>query len=145
MPEQRSQTTGPAAGCNRGTVCAGAFLLLLVGCSERERLTFPDAGDPQGPVTTIDRPGVAETTVTAGPNFVVNGRTADPDGVDTVRFLLTGGGDQFPPLVGGGDSVRFGLPVSTADHQGDTLDVEVYGVDSQGNRGASAFRRLLVK
>jgi hypothetical protein len=98
-----------------------------------------------GPVTTIDRPGIAETTITAGPNFVVNGRTADPDGVDTVRFLVSGGGDNFPPFVGGGDSVRFGLPISTAGHQGDTLDVEVYGVDSLGNRGASAFRRLLVK
>lgn len=96
-------------------------------------------------MTTIDRPGIAETTVTAGPNFVVNGRTADPDGVDTVRFLVSGGDDNFPPFVGGGDTVRFGLPISTAGHQGDTLDVEVYGVDSQGNRGASAFRRLLVK
>jgi hypothetical protein len=126
-------------------VSTGGLLLLLAGCSERERLTFPDAGDQVGPVTTIDRPGIAETTVTAGPNFVVNGRTADPDGVDTVRFLVSGSGDNFAPFVGGGDSVRFGLPISTAGHQGDTLDVEVYGVDSQGNRGGSAFRRLLVK
>jgi hypothetical protein len=124
------------------TVCG---LLLLIGCSERERLTFPNPGDQIGPVTTIDRPGIAETTVTAGPDFVVNGRTADPDGVDTVRFLVSGSGDHFAPFIGGGDSVRFGLPLSTAGHQGDTLDLEVYGVDAEGNRGASAFRRLLVK
>jgi hypothetical protein len=144
MPDNRSRPAWPAGGWNRGGALAAA-LLLLAGCSERERLTFPDAGDQQGPVTTIDRPGIAETTITAGPDFVVNGRTVDPDGVDTVRFFVIGGSDNTPPFVGGGDSVRFGLPVSTASHQGDTLDVEIYGVDSQGNRGASAFRRLFVK
>ncbi len=117
----------------------------LLGCSERDRLTFPTVADDTGPVTSIDRPGVAETTVTAGPQFLLNGRTVDPDGILTVNFFVAGGSDHTPPFTGASDTVRFGLPISTSGHQGDTLDVEIYGVDSAGNRGSSAFRRLFVR
>lgn len=118
---------------------------LLAGCSERDRLTFPTAPDGAGPVTSIDQPSRADTVVRAGPQFVLSGRTVDPDGVYLVNFLVVGGSDNTPPFRGGADTVRFGLPISTAGHTGDTLSIEIYGVDSLGNRGGSAFRRIFVE
>jgi hypothetical protein len=101
-----------------------------MGCQERDRLTFPDPGDGVGPVTTIDRPNGSDTTVSAGPEFIINGRTIDPDGVDTVYFLVSGGSDNFGPFIPRpvSDTVRFGLPITTFGHAGDTILVQVHGV-----------------
>ena len=71
------------------------LMLLSAGCQERDRLTFADPGDGVGPVTTIDQPGQSDTTVPAGPEFFVNGRTIDLDGVDTVYFLVIGANQNF--------------------------------------------------
>ncbi len=126
------------------SLCAA---VLAVGCDERERLTFPTPSDGAGPVTVIDRPNAPDTTVTAGPDYFVNGRTIDPDGVDTVYFLVIGGNQNFQPFVPRppSDTVRFGLPITTAGHQGDTIQVQIRGVDSEGNPGNTSFRQIFVQ
>jgi hypothetical protein len=120
---------------------------LATGCDERDRLTFPTPGDGIGPVTTIDQPNGSDTTVSAGPDFFVNGRTIDPDGVDTVYFLVTGGNQSFQPFRPNPptDTVRFGLPLTTIGHEGDTILVQVHGVDSQGNQGGVSSRQIVVE
>src|SRR5919109_249139 len=122
-----------------------ALVALFLGCAERERLTFPEApsdGDETGPATRIDVPVAAETVIVSGDLFVVSGLTADPDGVDTVYIDVSGLNLAFPPLRGdGADTVRFGVPFSTASIPGTTVDVRVFGVDELGNRGNTASRR----
>jgi hypothetical protein len=120
---------------------------LATACDERDRLTFPNPNDGVGPVTMIDQPNGSDTTVSAGPEFLVNGRTIDPDGVDTVYFLVTGGSQNHQPLrpVPPADTVRFGLPISTAGLSGDTISVQIYGVDALGNQGGPSFRRIAVQ
>jgi hypothetical protein len=124
-----------------------AVLACATACQERERLTFPDDSDGIGPVTLIDHPLAIDTTVDPGPQFIVDGRTIDTDGVDTVYFLVGNGNQGFPPFIPSPptDTVRFGLPISTAGHAGDTIRVEIHGVDLQGNRGSEATRRIFVR
>jgi len=125
-------------------VCAGT---LTLACEERDRLTFPSPSDGVGPVTLIDRPVSGDTTVPAGPDFFVQGRTIDPDGVDTVYFLVTGGNQSFQPFRPNppADTVRFGLPITTSGHSGDTILVQIHGVDSQGNRGSASIREIVIQ
>jgi hypothetical protein len=125
-------------------ISAGA---MLAGCDERDRLTFPDPGDGVGPVTMIDQPLGGDTTVPAGPEFFINGRTIDPDGVDTVYFFVTGGNQSFPAFVPrpASDTVRFGLPLVTSGRSGDTIRVQIHGVDSQGNQGNTSSRQVVVQ
>jgi hypothetical protein len=120
-------------------------MMFATGCEERDRLTFPNPGDGIGPVTMIDQPGGSDTTVPAGPGFFVYGRTIDSDGVDTVYFLVTG--ETFPPHVPTprSDTVQFGLPITTFGHSGDTILVEIHGVDARGNQGAVSSRRIIVQ
>lgn len=117
------------------------------GCDERERLTFPTPGDSIGPVTTIDQPNGADTTVFPGSGLFVNGRTIDPDGVDTVYFFVLGGNTNFQPLHPRPveDTVTFGLPISTFGRSGQTLTVQVYGVDVTGNRGGTSTRLIHIR
>jgi hypothetical protein len=124
-----------------------SILAVSVACSERDRLTFPDPGDGIGPVTTIDQPHVTDTTVPEGPEFFVNGRTVDPDGVDTVYFLVTGGNQDFDPFLPRprADTVRFGLPLTTTGRAGDTMLVQIYGVDTHGSPGDTSTRRIAVE
>ena len=123
------------------------FGVLGSGCEERDRLTFPTPSDGVGPVTMIDQPNGPDTTVSAGPEFFVNGRTIDPDGVDTVYFLVTGGNQGFQPFVPRppSDTVRFGVPITTTGHAGDTILVQIHGVDSQGNQGGTSIREIVVE
>ena len=134
----------PAGAGTLILLCAGS---LTVACEERDRLTFPNPTDGVGPVTMIDQPNGADTTVTAGSDFFVNGRTIDPDGVDTVYFLVTGGNQNFNPFRPSPptDTVRFGLPITTFGHAGDTILVQIHGVDSQGNRGSTSVREIVVE
>jgi hypothetical protein len=122
-------------------------VVLAAACNERDRLTFPDPGDGIGPVTNIDRPDRSDTTVDAGADFVVTGRTMDPDGVDTVYFLVIGGNQHFNPFrpTPPTDTVRWGLPLSTAGRSGSTITVQSYGVDVQGNQGAPSTRQVIVR
>lgn len=124
-----------------------SIVAFSVACDERDRLTFPDPGDGIGPVTTIDQPHVSDTTVPEGPEFFVNGRTVDPDGVDTVYFLVTGGNQDFDPFLPRPrtDTVRFGLPLTTTGRSGDTMLVQIYGVDTHGSHGDTSTRRIAVE
>ncbi len=124
-----------------------SILAFLIACDERDRLTFPDPGDGIGPVTTIDQPHVTDTTVPEGPEFFVNGRTVDVDGVDTVYFLVTGGNQDFDPFLPRprSDTVRFGLPLTTTGRAGDTMLVQIYGVDIHGSPGDTSTRRIAVE
>ncbi len=125
-------------------------MIAASACDERERLTFPAGPDPSdgaGPLTVIDRPNVFDTTVAAGPEFFVNGQTIDPDGVDTVYFLVIGGSDNIPPFRPNppSDTVRFGIPITTSGNDGDTITVRIHGVDREGNQGVAASRRIFVQ
>jgi hypothetical protein len=122
-------------------------MALASACEERDRLTFPGPSDGIGPITMIDQPTASDTTVEAGPEFFVNGRTIDPDGVDTVYFLVIGGNQNFNPFRPNPptDTVRFGLPITTFGHSGDTMMVQIHGVDAQGNRGATSSRQIVVQ
>jgi len=126
---------------------AAVLVVLAAACQERDRLTFPDPGDGIGPVTVIDQPDASDTTVDAGANFFVDGRTVDLDGVDTVYFLVTGGNQSFPPFRPSPptDTVRWGLPLSTLGRSGSTITVQVYGVDLLGNQGAPSTRQVIVR
>jgi len=128
-------------------VAAWSVMLLAIGCNERDRLTFPSPGDGLGPVTVIDQPSGIDTTVDAGADFFVNGRTVDPDGVETVNFLVTGGSQGFPPIRPSQprDTIRFGLPITTTGSSGLTLELQVYGVDAHGSQGLAALRRITVR
>jgi hypothetical protein len=123
------------------------LLLLATGCEERERLTFPEPSDGIGPVTTIDQPNGNDTTVDAGADFLVSGRTVDLDGVDTVYFLVIGGNQNFHPFRPSPptDTVRWGLPLSTTGRSGQTMTVEIHGVDLEGNQGAPSTRQIIVR
>ena len=143
------------SGEPRLTEWLGARIRMLVvfglaglggACNERERLTFPSPGDGIGPVTMIDQPNGPDTTVAAGPDLFVNGRTIDPDGVDTVYFLVSGG-QHFQPFRPSPptDTVRFGVPITTTGNSGDTIVVQILGVDSDGNRGNTSSRRIFIE
>ena len=143
----------PEAGCHRRRwvrFLLAAVVIATPACKERERLTFPSGPDPSdgsGPVTMIDRPNGFDTTVQAGPDFFVNGRTIDPSGIDTVYFLVIGGSDNIPPFRPNppSDTVRFGIPITTIENGGDTIIVRIHGVDRDGNQGAPASRRIFVQ
>jgi hypothetical protein len=126
---------------------APVLMVIAAACEERDRLTFPDPGDGIGPVTTIDQPGAADTTVDAGFDLLINGRTADPDGVDTVYFLVIGGNQSFPPFRPSppGATVSWGLPLSTFGRSGSTMTVQIHGVDMRGNQGAPSTRQIIVR
>src|SRR5688572_1994169 len=96
-------------------LATSAAVALATGCDERERLTFPSPSDGVGPVTTIDQPNSADTTVFPGPQLFINGRTVDPDGVDTVYFFVIGGNQGFPPFHPNPvkDTVTFGFNIGT--------------------------------
>jgi hypothetical protein len=122
----------------------GLAALAVLGCNERDRLTFP-VNDGEGPQSTIVDPS-QDTTVVAGPFAQVSGRVTDQDGIDTVYFEVTGGGASFPPfLADGDDTVSFLLPIATGGFGGTTMTVMVFGTDLGGNRGDTAVRQLTVQ
>ena len=128
---------------------AGLVLLtaVLAGCATRGRPDFTGPGLPPpgvGPQTIITVPG-QDTTVTAGPGYFVVGSAGDPDGIDTLYFETQGGVSTFPPLIGGGDTVHFGLPLTTNGQSGQVITVRVFGTDRLGNRGDTAERRITVQ
>lgn len=121
-------------------------LTAAAACNERDRLTFPTPGGPggDGPATVIDVPA-GDTTVGDTLPLFVTGYTTDEDGVDTVYFEIDGGVSNFQPFVGSSDSVRFGLPLTTAGQAGEFITVRVFGTDERGNRGDTAIRVITVE
>ena len=122
----------------------GLVALVILGCNERDRLTFP-VNNGEGPQSTIRDPST-DTTVSAGAFALVGGRVTDTDGIDTVYFEVTGGGASFQPFVAGGDdTVTFSLPLATAGLGGTTMTVMVFGTDIGGARGDTAVRLVTVQ
>lgn len=125
-----------------------AALAFAEGCGERDRLTFPseNPGDGSGPVTEITQPEVPDTSVSEGDLIMVQGRTYDPDGVDTVYIELGGANQAFPPIQGQGeDTVSFGLQLSTLGNSGATVVLRVFGVDLLGDQGTPAERQVRIQ
>jgi hypothetical protein len=123
-------------------------MAVLVGCGQRDRLTFPSEnhGDGQGPVTEISQPAVPDTTVIEGDLLIIQGRAFDPDGIDTVYFEVGGIGQGFAPIAGlGADTVNFALQLSTLNHSGATVIVRAYGVDLLGDQGGPASRQIRIE
>ena len=147
MPRKAEPGKIRAPGRFLGVGLTPVLVLFATACEARERLTFPEAGDGIGPVTMIDQPTGSDTTVDAGAEFFVNGRTMDPDGVDTVYFFVIGGNQNFHPFRPSPptDTVRFGLPITTIGRSGTTMTVQIYGVDVQGNRGDPSIRQITVR
>ena len=126
---------------------AGALAVLaLLGCEERNRLTFPNPSTGAGPSSAIDQPA-QDTTVDAGPGFIITGVSVDEDGIDTVYFETEGGVTSFAPFIpdGSPDSVRFGLPITTNGLAGEVITFRVFGTDVLGNRGDTASRQITVE
>jgi hypothetical protein len=100
-----------------------------------------------GPVTTIDQPDGADTTIFPGAEFVVSGQTIDPDGVDSVYFLVIAGNQGFNPLHPNParTTVSFVLRLTTFGHAGETFLVQIYGVDALGNQGGTSTRQINIQ
>jgi hypothetical protein len=130
-----------------GVLVAALIVVLGTGCKDRERLIFDPGDDGVGPVTVIDQPVSSDTFVPSGSDFFVNGTVADPNGVDTVYFSVTGGSQGYPPYVAnqGETSVRFGVPIQTAGRAGESLEIQIYGVDVLGNRGGTSSRQIHIQ
>jgi hypothetical protein len=140
---------GRVAGFRSGqaALVAGLLVVLATACKDRERLTFDPADEGVGPVTVIDQPISSDTSVSSGSDFFVNGTVADPDGVDTVYFSVSGGSQSYPPYAPDPieTSVRFGVPIETAGRAGESLEIQIYGVDVRGNRGGTSSRQIHIQ
>jgi hypothetical protein len=123
-------------------------LVVVVGCSTRERLVFPveNPGDGQGPTTEITQPATADTFVTEGDLIIIQGRSYDPDGVDTVYIAVGGINQGVPPIDGEGqDTVDFAAQLSTIGHSGATVVVQAFGVDLLGQQGSVVSRQIHIE
>jgi hypothetical protein len=147
MPKMRSFLRIRPHRISGKGLAALSLMLPVIGCNERDRLTFPSPSDGVGPVTTIDQPNGADTTVFPGSDFFVNGTTVDPDGVDTVYFFVNGGSQNFAPLSPNPiqTTVRFGIPLTTFGHSGETFQIQVHGVDALGNQGGTSTRLIHIR
>jgi hypothetical protein len=127
---------------------AWAGAAVLTGCGTRERLTFPteNPGNSQGPITDIIQPGAADTVVVEGDLVFVQGRSIDPDGIDSVYIGIQGLNQNFDPILGQGrDTVAFAVPLSTISHSGATVLVQIYAVDLLGDRGRTVSRQIHIQ
>jgi hypothetical protein len=141
-------SSGQVFGTGFGPGFRWAALVLLAGCGERDRLTFPseNPGDGSGPVTEITRPSVPDTVVVEGDLLIIQGRTFDADGVDTVYFEVGGVNQSFAPIKGeGADTVNFALQLSTLSFTGATVLFRAYGVDLLGGQGAPVSRQIRIE
>jgi len=122
------------------------LVALLLGCDERERLTFPnDPHDTVGPTSRIDPPS-QDTTLTGGNSFVIGARAVDSSGVDTVYITVDGANLSYPPIAARGeDTISFAFTLPTGGLSGRTVTVGVYGVDIIGNPGTPVSRRLTIE
>ena len=123
-------------------------LALLAGCGTRERFVFPseNPGDGQGPITEITQPATGDTVVTEGDLLIIQGRSYDPDGVDTVYIAVGGINQGFAPIDGEGqDTVDFAAQLSTIGHSGATVIVQAFGVDLLGQQGSIVSRQIHIE
>jgi len=102
----------------------------------------PHSGQPG-----IARGGSLENAVVIeGDLLIVQGRTYDADGVDTVYFEVGGLSQGFAPIQGeGADTVDFAMQLSTLNHSGATVLIRVYGVDLLGDQGTPVSRQIRIE
>jgi hypothetical protein len=124
----------------------GILVALLLGCDERERLTFESIPEDEvGPTTHIDPPA-QDTTLTEGDFFVIGGRTVDTSGIDMVFIEVEGANLSYPPLdANGADTLTFGLNLPTIGLSGRTITLGVFGVDVIGNIGPTVSRHITIE
>ena len=124
----------------------GILVALLLGCDERERLTFEtEPEDRVGPTSHIDPPS-QDTTLTEGDLFVIGARTVDTSGIDTVFIEVGGANLNYLPLdANGADTLTFSVNLPTIGLSGRTITVGVHGVDVIGNVGPTVSRRLTIE
>ncbi|HUQ15254.1 MAG TPA: hypothetical protein VM094_04310 [Gemmatimonadales bacterium] len=124
----------------------GILVVLLLGCDERERLTFEtDPEDKVGPSTHIDPPS-QDTTLTEGDLFVVGARTVDTSGIDTVFIEVEGANLNYLPLDAHGvDTLSFSINLPTIGLSGRTITLGVFGVDVIGNVGPTVSRHITIE
>jgi hypothetical protein len=124
----------------------GILVALLLGCDERERLTFEtDPEDRVGPTSHIDPPS-QDTTLTEGDFFVIGARTVDTSGIDTVFIEVENANLSYPPIDANGvDTVSFSINLPTIGLSGRTITLGVSGVDVIGNVGPTVSRRITIE
>jgi hypothetical protein len=124
----------------------GILVALLLGCDERERLTFEtDPEDRVGPTSHIDPPS-QDTTLTEGDLFVVGARTVDTSGIDSVFIEVEGANLSYLPLDAHGvDTLSFSINLPTIGLSGRTITFGVFGVDVIGNVGPTVSRHITIE
>jgi hypothetical protein len=124
----------------------GVLIALLLGCEERERLTFEtEPEDRVGPTSHIDPPS-KDTTLTEGDLFVIGARTVDTSGVDSVFIEVGGANLSYLPIDANGvDTITFSINLPTIGLSGRTITLGVFGVDVIGNVGPTVSRRLTIQ
>jgi hypothetical protein len=124
----------------------GILAALILGCDERERLTFEtDPEDRLGPTSRIDPPS-QDTTLTEGDLFIVGARTVDISGIDTVFIELEGADLSYLPIDANGvDTLRFSINLPTGGLSGRTVRFAVFGVDVIGNVGPTVSRYITIE
>jgi hypothetical protein len=124
----------------------GVLVALLLGCGERERLTFEtDPDDTVGPTSHIDPPS-QDTTLTEGDLFVIGARTVDTSGVDSVFIVVEGANLSYLPLDAHGvDTLSFSINLPTIGLSGRTITFGVFGVDVIGNVGPTVSRHITIE
>ncbi len=122
------------------------LVALLLGCDERERLTFEtEPEDRVGPTTRIDPPS-QDTTLTEGDFFVIGARTVDTSGVDSVFIEVEGANISYLPIdANGADTLTFSINFPTIGFSGRTIALAVFGVDVIGNVGPTVSRRITIQ
>ena len=128
------------------TAVWGILVTLLLGCGERERLTFEtDPEDRVGPSSHIDPPS-QDTTLTEGDFFVVGARTVDTSGIDSVFIQVEGANLNYLPIDANGvDTLAFALNLPTIGLSGRTITLGVFGVDVIGNVGPTVSRHITIE
>ena len=124
----------------------GVLMVLLVGCDERERLTFEtEPEDRVGPSTHIDPPS-KDTTLTEGDTFVIGASTVDSSGVDSVYIEVEGANLSYLPIDANGvDTLNFAISLPTIGLSGRTITLGIFGIDVVGNIGPTVSRRLTIE
>jgi hypothetical protein len=97
-------------------------------------------------VSEVTHPQAQDTTVTSGDLLIIQGRSFDPDGIDTVYIAVSGINQGFAPILGeGDDTVNFAVQLSTIDHPGARVNVQVSAVDRLGDLGAVVSRHINIE
>ncbi|MGH7581006.1 MAG: hypothetical protein ACREM9_12580 [Gemmatimonadales bacterium] len=124
----------------------GVLLALLLGCEERERLTFEtDPTDRVGPTSQIHTPS-QDTVLIEGDLFVIGARTVDTSGIDTVFIQVEGANLNYLPIDANGlDTLDFAVSFPTLNLGGRTVTLGVFGVDVVGNVGPTVSRRITIE